>query len=229
MLVDLSCLSQPDCEAKLHVFCVCVRACVHTHVSDRACAHKLAGRPEVRPVKALLCLAVDSRCCHLYKTPCINARRDGLADQKTTNYTVSRLTLGGRGRAGERWRRPRYIPRANKQRRTRARVTEGLLGCGVSVGSLLICYRRHAEQRAGMCFTSRCQPTCPSGSSSLFWNIGLLKRSLFVRIPSRTGVQGLDSSRFQFPVEARQFNRLFLKTSETFRQTGRGKLEWNRV
>lgn len=142
--------------------------CVHTHVSDRirACAHKLAGRPEVRPVTALLCLAVDSRYCHLYKTPCINARRDGPADQKTTNYTVGRLTLGGRGRAGEGWRRSEYIPRANKQPRTRARVTEGLLGCDVSVGPVLICYRRQegAEQNEGKCFTSGCLLTCRSGS-----------------------------------------------------------------
>lgn len=55
-------------------------------------------------------------------------RRDRPADQKTTNYTASRLTLGGQGRERERWRHTELTPRTNKHKRMRPQTDRGPSG-----------------------------------------------------------------------------------------------------
>lgn len=121
---DLTCLSSTvRPQAKLHVLPLCV--CARLLLCERAQTSRSA---EVRLVMALLCLVGTAAAVTFTNAMNQRQKEDRPADQKTTNYTVARLTPGGQGRERERWRCSEHTPRTNKQQRTRAQTDRGSSG-----------------------------------------------------------------------------------------------------
>lgn len=104
--------------------CVCLSVCGPTSRSA-----------EVQPVMTLLCLIGTAATVTFTNAMNQRQRRDRPADQKTTNYTASRLTLGGQGRERDGGTLNTLQGRISTGEWGH-RLTGGLLGCSTNTVTL---------------------------------------------------------------------------------------------